>query len=111
MSAPHINRIGRSTKRGKKWLCVSGPDDRGERLLSCTCGGSVMPLVKEGRDGKAKIVGVYCGRCIFITPLPQSFVMPQLVYGVPEGALPWRPLHLAPPNHEGDGDERPETSL
>ena len=80
-------RIRRGTKRGKKWLCVSLPDRCGERVLSCAwCDDSVVPLVKEGRDGKAKIVGVYCSMCAFVTPLPRSFVMPPLVE-LPEGVV------------------------
>ncbi len=88
MSATSFRRIRRGAKRGRKWLCVSLPDASGERMLSCArCEDAVVPRVKEGRDGKAKIVGVYCFTCEFVTPLPHSFVMPPLVE-LPEGVAP-----------------------
>jgi hypothetical protein len=78
----------RRFNRGTQWLRVSLPDVSGERLLSCArCEDAVVPVVKEGRDGKAKIVGVYCCMCEIVNPLPRSFVMPPFV-DLPEPVTP-----------------------
>jgi hypothetical protein len=78
----------RRLNRGTQWLRVSLPDGRGERLLSCArCEDVVVPVVKEGRGGNAKIVGVYCCMCEIVNHLPRSFVMPSLV-DLPEPVTP-----------------------